>query len=83
MNHFFQYLYDNKLALIASAGAIASAAVVTMPSPDRKWFSMQTAKEWFYDFSHQVVMSKNTRLSTTPIVTPPSNKEESVLIPKP
>lgn len=81
-SHAFHYLYDNKLAIIAAAGAVVTAAVVTMPSPDRKWFSAQTSKEWLYDFLHQFINSKNTRLTTTPIVTPPANKEESVPSPK-
>lgn len=63
---FAVYLWENKLAVIAAVGAIGTAAVVTMPTPDRAWWSVQTVKEWTYDFLHQFINSKNTRASAPP-----------------
>jgi hypothetical protein len=67
---FLHYVYDNKLAIIATFGAIATAGVVTMPSPDRPWWNAQTAKEWLYDFLHQFINSKNTRNKQDPTQPP-------------
>lgn len=71
---FGHYVWENKLVILAAIGALGTAAVVTMPSPDRKWWSIQTIKEWLYDFLHQFINSKNTRLSNATIPTPPENK---------
>lgn len=73
---FAHYLWDNKLVILAAIGAIGTAAVVTMPSPDRLWWNAQTTKEWIYDFLHQFINSKNTRLTNATIPTPPENKSD-------
>jgi hypothetical protein len=60
-SHAVQYAYENRLPISATLGLVVTAAVKVWPTPDRKWFSVQTAKEFFYDFSHQYLNVTNSR----------------------
>ena len=64
------YLEVHKATVLFVTATVGSAAVTSMPQPDKPW-NWQAMKEWFYDFSHCVINSKNTRLSTAVIPTPP------------
>ena len=70
------YLHDNRLPITAAIVTITTAAVKTSPIPT------STFGKWLYDFSHQLFNITNTRLTPTPIVTPPANKETVVADPK-
>lgn len=56
------YIYDNRLPISATATLVLTAAVKVMPTPDRKWLSIQTAKEFLFDFSHQYLNITNSRV---------------------
>jgi hypothetical protein len=75
------YLYGNRVAIGAMVLNLTTAAVKTAPTPGTPW-TWETIYAWVYDWFHQVFNITNTRLTTAPIVTPPVNKEESVLSPK-
>jgi hypothetical protein len=64
----WEYLYGNRVAIGAGFLAVFSAAIKTMPQPGTKF----NAYTWFYDWTHQFLNITNTRLTTTPVITPPS-----------
>lgn len=72
------YVYDNRLAILSGLGLLGSSAIKTLPLPGSP-FQMYT---WFYDWSHQFLNITNTRLNTTPVITPPASKEELASVPK-
>lgn len=82
--HFGNYLYDNRAPIILGVGTLITASVKTAPVPyvatGRIWNSVYYA--WAYDGFHQLLNITNTRLNTTPTLTPPDAKEESGIIPK-
>lgn len=71
--HPLYYAWEHRLPILAALAAICTAAVATMPIPGQI-FSLY---EWFYDWSHQLLNIKNTRLAKDPIPTPPDNTETS------
>jgi hypothetical protein len=68
----WDYLYGNRLAIEGGLLFVITSGIKTSPVP------ISTFGKWMYDWGHQLFNITNTRLTTAPIVTPPSNKEESV-----
>jgi len=60
------YLHDNRLPIMAAIVTVTTAAIKTSPIPD------SALGKWVYDFSHQLFNITNTRLNSTPTVTPPA-----------
>ena len=63
--HPLYFLWENRLPITAVLMAAVTAAVATAPVPTSKYGI------WFYDWSHQVLNIKNTRLAKESIPTPP------------
>ena len=61
------YLYGNRVAIETTTILVVSAGIKTLPVPGQP-FSPYT---WLYDWSHQFLNITNTRLNSTPTVTPP------------
>lgn len=64
--HFGYYLWQNRLPIGVFLTTLVTAAVKTAPVPAKGGKLC-----WPYDFFHQVFNITNTRLSPTPIITPP------------
>jgi hypothetical protein len=73
----WDYLYGNRVAIGGGAMLTLTAAIKTAPEP------ISTLGKWIYDFSHQVFNITNTRLNTTPTLTPPATNEEAATHPTP
>lgn len=73
---FFAYLYGNRLAIEGALLFVVTSGVKTAPIPTT------TMKLWMYDWLHQLFNITNTRLTTTPVPTPPANKEAVASDPK-
>lgn len=65
------YLYGNRAPIILGVTAIGTALVKTAPPPGQPF----NLYEWAYDFWHQFLNITNTRMNTTPTITPPSPAE--------
>lgn len=72
----WDYLYGNRAPIGLFLYGLITAAVKTMPNPDLDWGDWKVSKAWLYDFFHQQFNITNNRLATTPIPTPPINKEQ-------
>ena len=59
------YLHDNRLPIMAAIVTVITAAIKTSPVPN------SVLGKWVYGFSHQLFNITNTRLNSTPTVTPP------------
>jgi hypothetical protein len=68
-----EYLYANKIPILSFGGLLVTSAVKVMPVPGTK-FNLYT---FIYDWLHQFFNLTNTRLSTSPVMTPPSAQEKS------
>lgn len=69
--HPLYFLWENKLVIFTAFMAAATAAVATSPIPDSVWAL------WLYDWAHQLLNIKNTRLAKETIPTPPDDHKES------
>jgi hypothetical protein len=67
----WDYLYGNRVAIGGGAMLALTAAIKTAPTP------ASVIGKWLYDFFHQVFNITNTRLNTTPTLTPPAINEEA------
>jgi hypothetical protein len=76
--HIGAYLYDNRVAIISGVTLLISSAVKTLPPPQTKF----DGYSFFYDWSHQFLNITNTRLVTTPVITPPASAAESTVVTK-
>lgn len=65
----WDYLYGNRLAIEGAVLFVVTSGIKTAPIP------VSRIGLWMYDWGHQLFNITNTRLSTSPVVTPPSNKE--------
>lgn len=73
--HPLYYLWEHKLPILGALMMITTAAIATMPPPGQP-FNLYT---WIYDWSHQVLNIKNTRLIGEPIPTPPADAGDAVV----
>jgi hypothetical protein len=76
--HPLYWLWQEKLPILALLMTITTAAVATAPIPGQP-FELYT---WAYDWAHQVLNIKNTRLLDKPVPTPPESTEAQKTIPK-
>lgn len=76
--HPLYWLWLNKLPILAVLMTITTAAVATAPIPGQP-FNLYT---WLYDWTHQVLNIKNTRLLDKPVPTPPESTEAQQNHPK-
>jgi len=75
-SQIWDYIYGNRLAIEGGLLFVITSGVKTSPIPTG------TGKLWAYDWLHQLFNITNTRLNTTPTVTPPSLQEAAVPDPK-
>jgi len=61
------YLYGNRVAIGAAAITALTAAIKTAPVPT------SVGGKWLYDFGHQIFNITNTRMTATPVITPPES----------
>lgn len=61
----WDYLYGNRLPILATLGLFVTATVKTMPDPSQPWNWVEI-RCWFYDFAHQYLNITNTRLKAPP-----------------
>jgi hypothetical protein len=74
--HVGDYLYDNRVAIEGAMLFVVTSGIKTAPIPASR------IGLWMYDWGHQLFNITNTRLTTAPVVTPPSNKEAVAPDPK-
>lgn len=67
----WDYLYGNRVAISTAFIAALTAATKTAPIPT------PAIGKWIYDFFHQIFNITNTRLTDSPVITPPTNKEDA------
>jgi hypothetical protein len=68
---FLQYLYSNRLAIEGAVLFVVTSGIKTAPIPASR------IGLWMYDWGHQLFNITNTRLTTTPVVTPPESPAAS------
>ena len=64
-SQIWDYLYGNRLAIEGAVLFVVTSGIKTAPIPTRVWAL------WLYDWGHQLFNITNTRLNSTPTVTPP------------
>lgn len=67
--HPLYFLWENKLPILAMLMAAITAAIATAPVPT------SAMALWAYDWAHQVLNIKNTRLEKETIPTPPDDSK--------
>lgn len=72
----WDYLYSNRVAIGLFFAAVGTAAVKTAPLPGTPW-TREVIYAWVYDLLHQLLNITNTRLATSPVITPPASKEDA------
>ena len=65
-SQLWDYLYGNRLAIEGAVLFVVTSGIKTAPVPTSVWAL------WLYDWGHQLFNITNTRLNSTPTVTPPA-----------
>lgn len=72
------WIIANKGEIMFTSGLLITSLVMVLPPPGTPWNTYTV----LYDWSHQFLNQKNTRLSKEPIPSPPQTQAEQINDPK-